>query len=152
MSDRLTGIFTLIVALAYFVSATGLEQPFFADPLGPKAFPMLVAVIAMLAGLFLILKPGQAPAWPAWHSLYRLAFALLTLIIYALCLTPLGFLLPTALAATALSYQITPQFRRSLMVGPALSLGLFLIFKFGLGLSLFALPRWVWDISWFSGA
>ena len=39
MSDRITGFVVAVLALAFFASASQLEQPFFADPLGPKAFP-----------------------------------------------------------------------------------------------------------------
>ena len=48
MSDRLTGLIVLVVALAFFASATQLEMPFFSDPLGPKAFPMLISGVAII--------------------------------------------------------------------------------------------------------
>ena len=48
MSDRIFGLIIAVVALAFFASATQLEQPFFADPLGPKAFPYLISVVPML--------------------------------------------------------------------------------------------------------
>ena len=57
MSDRLTGLLVLIVALAFFASATQLEMPFFSDPLGPKAFPMLISSVAIISAIFLITKP-----------------------------------------------------------------------------------------------
>ena len=48
MSDRLTGFIVLVVALAFFASATQLEMPFFSDPVGPKTFPMLVSGLAII--------------------------------------------------------------------------------------------------------
>ena len=60
---------------------------------------------------------------------------------YALALKPLGFLLPTAVASAILSFQILPKFLGATVTGIGLSSCLFLIFKFGLGLSLFPLPR-----------
>ena len=66
MSDRITGFFVAVLALAFFASASQLEQPFFADPLGPKAFPMVVAGVAMVAAILMIIKPDAEPNWPAF--------------------------------------------------------------------------------------
>lgn len=143
MSDRLTGLITIIVVLAFFVSATKLEAPFFADPLGPKAFPMLISSICLIAGIFMILRPDKEPQWPELVTLMRIVLATVILIVYAYSLKPLGFLLSTALATATLSYQIKPAALQSVFVGFLMSGGLFIIFKFALGLSLFALPRWL---------
>jgi len=42
-----------------------------------------------------------------------------------------------------LSYQIKAEALKACIIGGCLSAVLFLIFKFALGLSLFALPRWL---------
>ena len=143
MSDRLTGLITIFVALAFFVSATQLETPFFADPLGPKAFPMIISSVGLLAGTVLILRPEKEPNWPSIGTIWRLLLATLILIFYAYALKPLGFLTSTAIAAAALSYQIRQLPLQAALIGFGLSMGLFLIFKFALGLSLFAFPRWI---------
>jgi len=141
MSDRLTGFIIIVVALAFFAGATQLEAPFFADPLGPKAFPMMIASVALIAGMAMVLRPDEPPQWPELATITRLALATIILVFYAYSLKPLGFLLSTAVAAAALSYQINPHAVRSILTGAALSIGLFFIFKFALGLSLFAFPR-----------
>lgn len=141
MSDRLTGLIVTLLAVAFFAAASQLEEPFFADPLGPKLFPMLISGVACLAGITMILKPDAEPNWPGLPTLLRLIIATSILFFYAFTLKPLGFLLPTAIAAAAISYQIKPQAAASVSTGIGLSIGLFVIFKFGLGLSLFALPR-----------
>lgn len=143
MSDRLTGLIVLIVALAFFASATQLEMPFFSDPLGPKAFPMLISGVAVISAIFLITKPEKEPEWPTLATFYKLLFATLILILYAYLLKPLGFLIPTALNASALSYQIKPDIKLSLITGLCLSFALFFIFRYGLGLGLYAFPKWL---------
>jgi putative tricarboxylic transport membrane protein len=143
MSDRLTGLITIVVALAFFAGATQLEQPFFADPLGPKAFPMLISAVGLIAGMVLLLRPDEEPRWPGMATVLRLVLATLILVFYAYSLKPLGFLVSTAIAAASLSYQIKAKLVRSVLIGICLSGGLFVIFKFALGLSLFALPRWL---------
>ncbi len=141
MSDRLFGFTTAILALAFFASAYQLESPFFADPVGPKTFPYLIASIAFISGSMMILMPDLDPKWPNFTTLLKLLFAVLILIAYALTLKPLGFLIPTAIAASILSYQINPKLWISIVTGLLLSICLFIIFKYFLGLGLFPLPR-----------
>lgn len=72
-----------------------------------------------------------------------LAFAVLILVGYAYALKPLGFLLPTAVAAGVLSYQISPNLKHAALTGISLSGVLFVIFKYALGLGLVAVPKWL---------
>jgi putative tricarboxylic transport membrane protein len=143
MSDRITGLIVAVLALAFAAGASQLEEPFFADPLGPKAFPLLISAVAFLAGATMVMRPDAEPAWPGLATLMRLAVATVILVAYAYALKPLGFLVPTAIASAALSYQIRPRAVQSLFIGLALAGGLFVIFKYALGLGLFALPRWL---------
>ena len=57
MSDRITGLIVSVLALAFFASASQLETPFFADPLGPSAFPMLISAVAFVSGCVMVLRP-----------------------------------------------------------------------------------------------
>lgn len=143
MSDRIAGLIVLLLALAFFAGATQLEAPFFADPVGPKLFPMLIAGVAAIAGMVMLIRPDAEPDWPKAATFVRLLIATGVFTAYAFALKPLGFLLPTAAGAAAISFQIKPKLRQSLLIGILLSAGLFIIFKFALGLSLFALPRWL---------
>ena len=54
----------------------------------------------------------------------------MVLAVYSVMMGPLGFILPTAVAATILSYQISPNVKKAVMAGIGLSLGLFVVFKF----------------------
>lgn len=147
MSDRITGLIVCVLALAFFAGASQLEMPFFADPLGPKAFPMLISAVAFVSGCVMVLRPDAEPNWPVLATFVRLLIAVLVLVLYAYGLKPLGFLLPTALAAGAISYQIRPALLASSLTGICLSGFLFVIFKYGLGLSLFAVPRWLMAVA-----
>ncbi|MBT5575050.1 tripartite tricarboxylate transporter TctB family protein [Alphaproteobacteria bacterium] len=141
MSDRIVGLLTLVVALAFFASATQLEMPFFSDPLGPKLFPMLVSGVAMIAGTMMLLNPDAEPEWPVFSTFIKLFITSIILIIYAYTLKPFGFIFPTAVASAAISFQIKPNLTKSIIIGTCLSVILFLIFKFALGLGLFAFPK-----------
>lgn len=141
MSDRLFGVVALLASVAYFMAASNIPTGFLVDPVGPKLFPRLVSGVAALCALLIIFKPDDEPSWPSAGTWLSLAIALGTLVAYAYALKPLGFLIPTAVAATVLSFQIRPHALMAVLTGTGLSAGLFLLFKFGLGLSLFAVPR-----------
>ncbi|MEM8916258.1 MAG: tripartite tricarboxylate transporter TctB family protein [Pseudomonadota bacterium] len=140
MSDRILGVVLAVVALAFIASATQIQLGFLSDPLGPKAFPILVGSVAFICAVTMIIQPDEEPKWPGLFILFKLAFAVAILFGYAYSLKPLGFLIPTALAAGLLSYQIASRPIASVVTGIGLSLGLFAIFKFALGLGLSPFP------------
>ena len=139
-TDRILGAVVILVALAYIASAYNLPAGNIFDKLGPKAFPIIIGIGLIIAATAVILKPDAEPDWPEGRTLLALAIAVVVLVIYAYTLKPLGFLLPTAIAATVLSYQITPS-ARAPVIGVGLAIGLFVLFRYALGLSLFAFPR-----------
>ena len=140
-SDRIFGLVVTLTALAYIASATQIQTSFLADPVGPKMFPILVGSVAILCGVILMLRPDPDPDWPAIRTFLALAVTVIVLVAYAYSLKPLGFLIPTAITASILSYQIEPRANRAVFAGISLSVGLFVIFKFALGLGLFAFPK-----------
>ena len=138
-TDRIFGLFIVIVALAFIASATQIQTSFLADPVGPKTFPFLIGAVLALCGLMLVLRPDDEQL--RVQSAGKLAFAVVVLLGYAYALRPLGFLIPTAIASGLVSYQISPRVTPAAMTGVGLSIGLFVLFKFVLGLGLFAVPR-----------
>ena len=139
MSDRIFGLVALMVALAYIASATQIQTSFLVDPVGPKAFPIGVGVVASISALVMMFRPD--PAWPKAGTFISISVAVLVMIGYAFALKPLGFLLPTAVTAAVLSYQISPRGIVSILTGVVLSVGLFVLFKFVLGLGLVPFPK-----------
>jgi len=140
-SDRIFGLVMLFVALAYIASATQIQTSFLSDPVGPKAFPMLIGAVAALSSLVLIFKPDPDPNWPALRTFGAILVAVIVLVIYAYMLKPLGFIVPTIFAAGILSYQISPRAVPAALTGLGLSIGLFVLFKYALGLGLVPFPK-----------
>ncbi len=133
-SDRIFGLITLITAVAYIAAATQIQTNFFSGEFLPKLFPLLIGGVAALCSLTILFKPDPDPDWPIGHTWLAMAIAVLVLAIYAVLLTPMGFLIPTAFAAGILSYQISPRAIPAILSGIGLSLGLFVLFKYALGL------------------
>lgn len=140
-SDRIFGLVVLMTALAYIASATQIQTSFLSDPVGPKAFPMLIGAVAALSSLVLILRPDPDPNWPVVRTFLGILVAVAVLVIYAYALKPLGFIVPTIFAAGILSYQISPRALPAAVTGICLSVGLFLLFKYALGLGLVPFPK-----------
>jgi len=133
-SDRIFGLVTLITAVAYLAAATQIQTNFFSGEYLPKLFPMLIGGVAAISSLVLLFRPDPDPDWPATGSWIAMGVAVVVLAIYAVLLKPAGFILPTAIAAGILSYQISPRVRPAILAGVGLSIGLFILFKFLLGL------------------
>ncbi len=129
-SDRIFGLITLITAAAYIAAATQIQTNFFSGEFLPKLFPLMIGGVAAICSLVLIFKPDPDPDWPMARTWGNLLVAVVVLAFYAVLMTPLGFILPTAVAASILSYQISPNAKRAVLAGIGLSLGLFVVFKF----------------------
>ncbi len=140
-SDRVFGLVVLFGAAAYVAGALQIQSSFMSDPVGSKTFPVLIAVGAAICGLIMLVRPDPEPDWPSAGSLIGIAVSIVVLVCYAYALKPLGFLIPTAIAAGILSYQIQPRPVYAALGGIGLSIGLYILFRFVLGLSLAGLPR-----------
>ena len=149
-SDRIFGLITLITAVAYIAAATQIQTNPFSGEFLPKLFPLLIGAVAAVSSLVLIFKPDPDPDWPMARTWGNLLIAVIVLAVYSVLMTPLGFLLPTAVAASILSYQISPNAKRAVIAGVGLSLGLFVVFKFVLMLGnvvayRIPTPEKLWD-------
>ncbi|MGE4610154.1 MAG: tripartite tricarboxylate transporter TctB family protein [Paracoccaceae bacterium] len=140
-SDRIFGLVMAIVALAYIASATQIQTSFLSDPVGPKTFPILIGVVCAISAMFMVFKPDAEPDWPVLRTFGALCFAVFVLVAYAYALRPFGFLMPTAVAAGVLSFQISPKVKTAALSGLGLSIGLFVIFKYALDLGLVPFPK-----------
>ena len=139
--DRIFGLVMLALALGYLLNATAIQTSFLSDPVGPRLFPYMVGGVIILCALTMILRPDPDVDWPGGLLLLKLGVALVVLLGYAMLIRPLGFILPTVLAAGILSYQISPRPVPAALSGLGLGIGLFVLFKFILGLGLQGLPR-----------
>lgn len=144
LSDRIFGLIVIGVALAYIAGALQIQTSFLSDPVGSKTFPIMIACVAILCGVIMIFRPDEEPGWPEFRTIVALFICLALLVGYAYALKPLGFIIPTMIVASALSYQITPRPVAAVASGVGLALGLFVLFKFVLDLGLVGLPKgWI---------
>ncbi|MBO9354294.1 tripartite tricarboxylate transporter TctB family protein [Bordetella petrii] len=97
MNDRTLGVFALVLAALMTWAGWGIEAPFAYEPVGPRAFPMLVALIIGLCGLRLAIKGGNPVEANSAGANSRIFLMVLIAAGYAFLFQWLGFIIATAL-------------------------------------------------------
>ena len=136
MSDRIFGLFGVLLAIGYAAAAFLIEESFLSDAVGPKAFPLIIAAILGASSAFIALRPDPEPVWPPLTRLAEIAAAIVVLILYAELLPVAGFVLATAFASGYLSWRLGSGPIEAVLVGVGTSVGIYVIFHLVLGLSL----------------
>jgi putative tricarboxylic transport membrane protein len=135
MSDRLTGLVLLVLAVAYGITASGYEA-MIGDPLGPAVFPLVLAVPLGLFSLYLIVRPDPEPDWARGRALLKQALTLGVFIAYAYLLEVLGFVVTTFLAVVALGLLLDAKPWQAASAGLGIAIVLFVLFNNLLNLPL----------------
>lgn len=136
MSDRILGSTFVFLAVFFIWAAFQIELSFISDPVGPRTFPIIIAVVTGLCGLIILLRPDPEPIWPALPRLLEIGAAIAVFVAYAQLLPELGFVICTAFAAGFLSWRLGASPIAASVAGIAISLGIYAIFHLVLGLSL----------------
>lgn len=97
MTDRTLGICALVLAALMTWGGWGIEAPFSYEPVGPRAFPMLIALMIGLCGLRLAIKGGNPVEANSPGANSRIALMVLGAAAYAFLFQWLGFIIATAL-------------------------------------------------------
>lgn len=138
MTDRLIGLFFLLVAVIYAVAAIQIKAGFTSDVLGPRPYPLLLAALLITLCLVKVVAPrpdGVGPRIPR-ESLPRLAAAVASFVVYALLLEPLGFLVATMAETIVLCLLFGASLRQAAVAGASISVALYGLFDLLLDLHL----------------
>lgn len=136
MGDRTLGAAGLALAAFFIWQATRIQTSFISDPVGPKAFPIIIGLVLAASSLAILVRPDQAPKWPALNQLVEIAVTIGVLVAYAFVLPQLGFVISTAFASAFLSWRLGTRPLAAVASGVATSVGLYVVFRLILGLSL----------------
>ncbi|EKF43864.1 tripartite tricarboxylate transporter TctB family protein [Nitratireductor indicus] len=136
MSDRIFGVFGLLLAGFYLWQASVIELSFISDPFGPRAFPYIIGVVLAIASAVVLWKPDTEPEWPAFSRLFEIGIAAAVMIAYAMFLKDYGFVACTTVAAAYLSWRLGARPVSAAIAGVAIAVGIYVIFHLVLGLSL----------------
>ncbi len=135
-TDRFAGGVLVALGVGVALEASTFDVAFLTDPVGPKALPLLSAAIFFTAGMILLVRGGEPRVWPTGAVLLRMGAAAAVFGGYALLLAPLGFVVATTAAVGALSMLFGGPWRKSLGSAATLSVVLWYLFVWALGLPL----------------
>jgi len=136
ITDRVTGVLLLVFSAWYVYMATTFKVTFMADPVGPKAFPIMLGILLGLLSFYLIFKPDPNPTWPAPDAWLRIGLITLSFIGYAYLMVPLGFIVATTLEMFTLSLIFKGPLLKAALGALVFSLFLYGLFDYLLDLSL----------------
>lgn len=145
MSDRILGAVCVVVGAGMAWAAQGYAAEISYEPVGPRAFPLLLSALMVACGAWLVVRPARAAvaaggaegqgAHPAagaglarWQNLKPLALALVAVALYVSLFQWLGFPLATALMALPVGMAFGGNWRQSLAAGVGMGVVLYLMF------------------------
>jgi len=128
MSERIFGIFLLLVSVAGIYIGWDLKAPISYEPVGPRAFPLLVFALLGVCSLGLMLSKRPVTEWAPSPVLLRVGGMFLVVLGYALLFDKLGFVISTALMSVPLARFFGGNWKQSLFAGAGLGVVLFLLF------------------------
>lgn len=137
----MAGALLLVAAFAVGIEATTFDVAFLTDPVGPKALPLVVAVMLGAGGLRTLLRPRAGMALPEGPALRRIVAGVGVFALYAAGLPWLGFVLSTTLVVAGLAVLFGGPWKGGLAAGLILSGALWLLF-----VALLSLPLPVGDL------
>jgi putative tricarboxylic transport membrane protein len=128
VSDRIFSALWLVFCAAVAWLAWQIEAPFSYEPIGPRAFPILLAGAMAASAGWLLFKPDRAPAWPRGPLRAKAAVLVAAFLAYAFLFEWLGFPLATALVTVAVGRLFDGGWKAVVAGGAGLGIGLWYFF------------------------
>lgn len=128
MSDRILGAACVAVGAAMAWAAKDYAAPISYEPVGPRAFPLLLALLLALGGAWLLIRPGANDRWLHAVPLKALAGVVVALFVYVLLFQWLGFTLATIIMTVPVGMAFGGSWLQSLGGGVGLGLVAYLLF------------------------
>ncbi len=136
LNDRVLGIAAVLLALFLAFFGYDLEAAFSYEPVGPKAFPLLLALIIGLCGLRLIFTNGNPVEPNPPGANLRIAIMVAYVAAYAFLFQWLGFIVATALMTIFVARLFGSTWIKAIIGGVSMGVLFFLLFDKGLDVVL----------------
>lgn len=143
MSDRIFCTIFLVALAVLARVAWKIDAPFSYEPIGPKAYPLLLFGLMAACGAWILFKPDAKAEWPEGKSLrLKVAGMLGILLAWALLFQPLGFIASTTLASIAIGRLFDAPWKANIVAGVVSGPSLYLFFDKLLAVALPAGRLW----------
>lgn len=142
MSERIFGGVLLLLSIAGIWIGWDYVPPISYEPVGPRAFPLLVLFLLGLCAVALMLdKKKSETAWAPAPVLKHIGLLFLIVLAYALLFDKLGFIVATALMTIPVARFFGGTWKQCVVGGIGLGVGMFFFFDRLLDV---ALPTGLW--------
>lgn len=141
MSERILGGVLLFISIAGIWIARSFEAPFSYEPVGPRAFPMLILALLGISAIALMLEKKSDTTWAPPPVMKRIGALFVIVLIYAWLFDKLGFILATVLMVIPVARFFNASWKHAIAGGVGLGAGLFILFDRLLDV---ALPTGLW--------
>jgi putative tricarboxylic transport membrane protein len=128
VTDRLLGLVCLIAAAGMAWSAQGYAAAFSYEPVGPRAFPLLLAGLLAAGGAWFIAKPAPDAGRYGNVPFKLVGVCAGAVFLYAFGFERVGFPLATALMTIPIGMAFGGSFLKSTITGLVLGISLFFVF------------------------
>ena len=129
MSDRVFSVVALIACAALAWVGWQIEAPFSYEPIGPKAYPLLLLGLMAACAAWLLVKPDARADWPEdKHLRFKVAALLGVVFAWALLFQPIGFIASTILASIAIGWLFDAAWKGNVIAAIVSGVGLYLFF------------------------
>ena len=136
VAERWVGVVLLLLAVAAAWLARGYRVSFIADPVGPRAFPLLGAALIAIGATRMVARPVAHAVWPTGGMFVRLAAAATALALYPLLLPLLGFITATGALMWALALLFGGRGVGAAVTAVLIAAGMYALFVYALGVPL----------------
>jgi putative tricarboxylic transport membrane protein len=128
MSDRILGAACVVVAAGMAWASRDYAAAISYEPVGPRAFPLLLSVLMAAGGAWLVVRPAAHASGLGLASIRTLGLAAVAVVGYALLFETLGFTLATAAMAVPVGIAFGGGWKQALAGGLGLGIGCYLLF------------------------
>ncbi len=128
MSDRILGAVCIVASAGMAWATRDYAAAISYEPVGPRAFPLLLSGLMAIAGFWLVVQPSIRSGAFEGVPVKQTALCVLAVLVYTLLFETLGFTLATALMAVPVGMAFGGRWKQALASGAGLGLVLYFLF------------------------
>jgi len=128
VGDRVFAVAWLVVSAGLAWMAWQIEVTFSYEPIGPRAFPLLLCALMAASACWLLFRPDPGSGWPRGALGIKVAVMFAALLAYALTFEWLGFVAATVLMVVALGRLFGGRWIPGIVTGVVMGTALYYFF------------------------
>ncbi|WP_100187252.1 tripartite tricarboxylate transporter TctB family protein [Marinomonas sp. BSi20584] len=120
--DRIFAGALLVLSGLIAWTAFHFDVPFQYEPLGPKAFPIILSIVLAACCVWMIVKPDKNSWHPTKEIVTKIVIGLVIMVLYAVLFEKAGFIIATTIVGAIFSWLFGEKPLKAFLYALALSL------------------------------